>query len=191
MNVVTWSIVCAVSLLAVLFLLHVRLYYKDADMLIIQTSLASLGEMVASDSDVAWDLLRERRPIVLEDRLVDPHRDISASILGWQYVWKSGRETTASGDKGMTRTRERFTALYFVPTDSVDDSDDYYTVYVSSPSDPTSVVAIRLLPGRVLILPPRWSYGTGTMTSSHSSPLMRTRFHDTTSLILSTFPSPP
>ena len=164
-----WAVALAV-VLVLLFASHARLYYTGGGASLLQASVDT----------VTSELLAERRPIVIEDRVVNP-ADLVATVFRWQYAWRSGVEPCRLD--AFETCRARFTLLFFLEGD---DS----TVVIKAPTgtntntntntntDTYTDIAVRLAAGRTLVLPPMWRYLPLSVGAR------RIRLHDPVSLLL-------
>ena len=159
-----WAVIAAV-LVAILAVAHVRRYYRGGDATIAQARLDA----------VTPALLAERRPLVVEDVLVSPGELAASPVFRWQHVWRSRAEPC---DGKGTLATARFTLLYY-EHGAGGDRGAGGDVVIEPPASAAAAgaAAVRLVPGRVIVLPPRWRYYGGTG-------LMRVRMHDPVSAIL-------
>jgi len=185
-----WVVALAIAALAVV-LAHARRYYSTATyggegdpIQILQTRL----------EDATPELLAERRPLVIEDRLVDPATDLLKTLFRMQYVWKSRAERCPDVAAGFGVARARFTLVFFLPTPTDSDAGAEggdFDVVIRRPAgralddeeDGDGGVAVRLAPGRTLVLPPRWRYAT--LGDARSA--TQVRLHDSISVLLNLF----
>lgn len=155
-----WWVVAIAIAVAALFLSHAKLYLNPPQGQILQAPL----------SGVTTELLGERRPLVIEDRVVDP-LDLARTVLRGQYAWSSGAERCP--DEPCVSSA-RFTLVYFATTDGT------IVIECAKCTPPTSPgpVAVVLVAGRVLVLPPGWRY-------TPSGPATRVRLHDPATAVMS------
>jgi hypothetical protein len=164
-----WTIVAVVAVVALLAA-HARLYAWPPDGgVILQAPLAS----------VTPDLLAERRPLVIEDGVVDP-RDLLTTVLRWQTCWHSDVEACPAGVEA--RTDARFTALYFAAASDAQQQEQQQeqspAVVIEQRSRPGQETAVLLHDARVLLLPPGYRYRP-------LSTALRIRAHDPFTVLLS------
>lgn len=135
--------------------------------------------------DAAPDLLEERRPLVIEDRLVDPAGSLLSTLLRCQYVWRGPYGEACPVAPAFELARCRFTLVFFVVADDAASSVDI----ILRRQDVAVAVAVRLVSGRVLVIPPGFSYAVAESPPS-SVFVQRLRMHDTATAILSPFLTP-
>ena len=111
--------------------------------------------MQAPLSEVTPELLAERRPIVVDERLVDPAGFAASAAFRWQHVWRSAEPEACRLDAFASTSPARFTLLFF---DSTESSQPTIVIKTALSGDDGEAVAVRLAPGRVLIMPPGWRY---------------------------------
>jgi hypothetical protein len=127
---------CAVLLLAAAYL---RYYLAAAPgMTMLQASAASCTPA----------LLAEKRPIVIQDRVVR-HEDLLTTVFRFQHLYASAREGLPP-DPRPRRSRARFTVLF--------DPDRDVRVDVLHPDGDGGLVRVALGRAQALVLPPRWCY---------------------------------
>ena len=131
----------------VLVLAHARAHFRP-------TELEQLVQ--APLSAVTPDLLAERRPILVEDRMVDPASLARSPLFRWLVVSRGTPQPRSPAD-GFATTRARFTLVFYVEDQPSDPSSGPVPNVVLKDSRGADVV-VRLAPGRVLVLPPGWRY---------------------------------
>ena len=108
----------------------------------------------AAVSAVTPEMLAERRPVVIEDRLVgDPAESLARTVFRWQHVRR--RAATPCRLDAFTHTRARFTLLYFEAPTAADPS---VVIRPREGDDDGDGIAVVLAVGRVLVLPPGWRF---------------------------------
>ena len=139
MHNLCWIII---AIVAVLIVGHVRRYSTPCeDVQILQVPLASLTPA----------LLAERRPIVVQERMVDP-KDLLDTVFKWRYLFVvQGKK--GQGGRQLRNTWARFTLIY-----GLGEEEEEHVVELTHPSFPAEPVEIVLRRGRTLILPPWWTY---------------------------------
>jgi len=156
-----WWVVAATVACVALFLSHARLYLSTPHGEILQAPI----------SRITAELLSERRPVVTEDRVVDP-TELVRTVLRWQYVWSSG---SGPCPEGASVSDARFTLVFFPLSDGT------VVIECARPEAvPTPPVAVMLAAGRTLILPPGWRYSPMGQTAAQ-----RVRLHDPVTAIMS------
>jgi hypothetical protein len=168
---IPWWVTIVIVIVAVLAFAHARRYFRalrisdTSDITILQASL----------EDASSDLLGEWKPIVIQDRLVDPVNALTSTLLRWQYVWKSNVQPLEDGRS--YRSLCRFTVIF--------PSSEYETRILLSrkEEEEEDVVEIVLSMGRCIILPPGFTYSVkkGEFQAS------QVRLHDSVTALLSRF----
>ena len=175
------SVVVVTTVLVLLLLLatHVWRYLSPPQ----RPHLASSGGgqpqlqiLQAPASAVTAELLSERRPLVVEDAMVDP-TDLLRTVFRWQYVRASGPEFAydlaadlaadplahAPALGAPVATKARFTLLYFpYPWPGGQVTIGPKRDFQATPEAAPLEVAVSLSTGRVLVLPPGWLYASAT-----------------------------
>jgi hypothetical protein len=175
-----WAVALAV-VLVLLFASHARLYYTGG-------GCGGASLLQASVDTVTSELLAERRPIVIEDRVVNP-ADLVATVFRWQYAWRSGVEPCRLD--AFETCRARFTLLFFLegddstvvikaPTNTNTNTNTHTNTDTDTDThtDTNTDIAVRLAAGRTLVLPPMWRYLPLSVGAR------RIRLHDPVSLLL-------
>lgn len=200
-----WWVVVLAVVAAVVACAHARRYRtgsSSSETTILQVRL----------EDAKPDLLEERRPLVVEDRLVDPASSLLATLLRWQYVWRGPMGEACPVAPAFTLARCRFTLVYFggagppdppsiasiasIASNASDDFELSESVDVilqrGEPGGASEQsVAVRLVSGRTLIIPPGFRYAVVVPDSdSHPPFVQQLRIHDTATAILSAFMTP-
>ena len=164
---VPWWATIAIVIVAVLAFAHARRYFRAFN-----DSSDSITILQASLEDATSDVLGEWRPLVIQDRLVEPENALASTLLRWQYVWKSGVQPVEYGQS--YRSLCRFTAIF--------PSSEYDTRILLS-RDNNDDVEVVLSMGRCIILPPGFTYSVkkGEFQAS------QVRFHDSVTGLLFRF----
>lgn len=139
-----WKVVLAASLL-VLALLNVRYYLRvSPDLRVLQPTLQALSP----------DLLREKQPVVLAERIVDHEQLLRANF---RYEYFLARKSTTEVAKS-TPCRAKYTVLFH------DFQHDFQRsqvqVDISHPIDKSQVVRVLLDARQTLVLPAHWKFST-------------------------------
>jgi hypothetical protein len=156
--------VVVVALVLLLPLAHARRHLRGpraGDCAIVQVDAARLTPGV----------LASRRPIVVQDRMVDPASELRRTAFRWQYVRAVGPDVAPA----QAQTRARFTLLWF-------DAPDGGDVLIHAPPACAEPTLVRLARGMVLVLPPGWAY------ACTAAPAARLQLHDPASVLLQAFP---
>ena len=194
MTIGRWAFAVAAIAALLIMLAHAKLYFRGASaQSILQAPLDALTPQT----------LAERCPVVVEDVLVDPGQLGSAPLFRWQHVWRSGEEVESA--QSFVTATARFTLLYYRHEDGLEGGGEGGVVLLLPPSPPRprskrrprsqrgsldekeneneQPVAVRMVPGRVLILPPMWRYRDALGSSASGPPLRRCRLHDSVSAV--------
>ena len=146
---IRFAAVTAGALLIVLTLAHARAHYRrprdDEAVEIVQATV----------STVTSEMLAERRPIVITDRLAgDPVESLARTVFSWQHVTRSADEPCRMD--AFERTRSRFTLVFFDASATI--VGDPSVVIKPVGEESYDGVAVVLAVGRVLVLPPGWRF---------------------------------
>ena len=145
-----FAIVIAVVAIAVLTLAHARAHFKgvgdDAEIL------------QAPVSGVTAEMLAERKPIVITDRIAGDHPvdALARTVFRWQHATRS-KETPCRLD-AFERSRARFTLVYFSSAFADPAFADPPALVIKPSEGEGDGVAVLLAVGRVLVLPPGWAF---------------------------------
>ena len=133
--------------LAIVGYVYIRYYTTPCkDMQIVQTSLRKCTP----------DLLAEKRPVVLEDRVLD-HGDLLGTVFKFQFV--TSERSPSSLAETAYKTPARFTLLFL-------DGEDVTThVDIVHPVPGTGGARVVLRRGTTLVVPPRWTVTPGPHVS--------------------------
>lgn len=134
-----------ILLIIVLAIAYVQLSYPlrhRPDFEIIQTDVSRFNP----------SMLLEKYPIVIDDRLVDPHA-LLRNAFKYQYMWLD--EPSAMDIVVFTRPRAKYTILY----NASEAKQAVDIIHPKYPIDDTSpVTRVLLNPNQTLVLPPLWAY---------------------------------
>ena len=100
------------------------------------------------------ELLSEKQPVVLIDRVVD-HTDLLKTAFKYQFLTSDPKQDTLPGARYVTTAR--FTLLFSAVQDT--------HVDLAHPKTQHNLVRIKLPAGMTLVVPPRWTFCPGAAVS--------------------------
>jgi hypothetical protein len=115
-------------------------------------------------SAVVPSMLFQRQPVLIQDEIVRPDRDLPATVFRWLHV-PFATNTHVVSDSEVRTTRARYTLLWARGT-SVDPAADSRVGIDISRGAGVTGARVVVSPGQVLVLPPGWRY-----SSPSSAPL--------------------
>jgi hypothetical protein len=149
----------ALVLVAIVYVRYYASVAKEPQLL--QTSVSN---------EKLLDLLEERQPLVLNESIADV-QELSRTVLRYQRASESKGDVRPSAH--WTLATSRYTLLYIRSQSG--------TVDIVHPFRPHDVYRIKLNPGQVLLLPPRYRFRCTSTTLSFLA------VHDWLSLVLRPF----
>jgi hypothetical protein len=163
--------IVALVALATLLTAHVQRHVRGPR----DESECRIVQVTAADASAA--LLAQRRPLVIEDRVVDPAQLLD-TVFRWQYV-RTTRYAVGPGQSALAAGR--FTLLWFDPALERDGGSGGGGNAVAIHCSVASLL-VRLGSGMVLVLPPGWTFEP---TSLLGQPCVAVRLDDPVSVTFS------
>jgi uncharacterized cupin superfamily protein len=145
--------VASIALLVLLALAHARANLR------LPAASEDLEILQATVSTITPEMLAERRPIVIIDRIAgDPVESLATTVFRWQHMTRTSDR--ACRMDAFERSRARFTLVHYPYDEHADSlSSDGGAVVVKPAGDEAhDGVAVLLSAGRVLVLPPGWRF---------------------------------
>jgi hypothetical protein len=131
---------------------------------------------------VVPSMLMQRQPVLIQDEIVRPDRDLPSSVFKWLHV-PFATATHVVSDRQSRTTRVRYTLLW-VPMESPTggaaqppprpasraSTRHAECIDISRGADVTGV-RVMMYPGQVLVLPPGWRYSSSSGASLYATSL--------------------